>query len=122
MRAPHRHVLSVLSALAMLAVATAARAADLDGTWRFDLSAAEGEHSFTITLEVDGDEVTGTAGDESFTGTFKDGKLTLSGEHYVGEAGYSALLEITATLEGERLRGNATWDMFEASMTGRRTG
>ena len=120
---PHRLAPSLLSALVLLALPVAGHAQELAGTWRLEVTAPEGSHSLTITLEVDGETVTGTTeDDEPFTGTFRDGRLTLSGPRYVDEAGYSAKLEMTGTLDGDRIRGDATWDGYVASLVGRRTG
>ena len=40
---------------------------------------------------------------------------------YVPEAGMSATLDMTAKLEGDDLVGNATWDMYVATVHGART-
>lgn len=123
MSLPRRVTAWSFAALAVLALPAAAPAQELAGTWRFEVTAPEGSHALTLTLEVDGRTVTGlTEDEEAFTGTFEDGELRLSGPRYVDEAGYSATLEMTGTLDGDRIRGDATWDGYVARLAGRRTG
>jgi len=106
---------SVLCLIAMLSVAGGVGAQELDGTWDVTISAPEGSHSFTITLVTDGEKVTGTRGQDSYTGTFKDGKSELSGEHYIAEAGNGALLEISDVFDGAQIKGDGSWAGFEAT-------
>lgn len=115
------HILPFLCGVVMLALAGDVQAQELDGEWTFELTAPEGSHSFSITLAVDGEEVTGTAGDdETFSGTLKDGELKLSGDHYVDEVGYSATIELSGTLDGDTIKGTATWDTYEVTVFGTR--
>ena len=120
MNYPARYLRRGLCVLAILSVATGIRATVLDGEWSFNMSAAEGEHTFSVTPGVEGETVTGTSGDETFTGTFTDNQLVLSGDHYIDEAGYAAPLSLSGTLDADQITGTATWDSYDAALVGRR--
>jgi hypothetical protein len=104
----------------LLLAAQTAAAADLNGNWRFVFSNFEGDFPRTISLEVDGEKVTGKHDEEVFTGTFKDGQLELSGKHYAGEAGYSSTLTISGKFEGEELKGDGRWDTYSLTFVAER--
>lgn len=114
-----RWTVGILAVL-VITVAAGVRAADLDGEWSFTLSAPEGEHTFSITLAVDGEKITGTRSNETFTGTLKDGQVELSGDHYIDMAGYSAPFKMSGELEGNRITGEGTWDTYSVSVVGER--
>ena len=54
------------------------------------------------------------------TGSFDDGELKLAGEFYVMEAGYTSKLDMTVSMQGEQLKGTATWDIYIADVLGNR--
>ena len=116
-------LLAVVAFLGVALLPTNAAAQSLDGTWVFELTAAEGGHSFEVTLEIDGESITGTVpGDEQLTGTVSDEGFELSGQHYIDQAGYSGALNISGKLDGEEITGDASWEGFPLSLTGRRAG
>jgi hypothetical protein len=106
--------------LLLLSVARAGYAAEIDGKWDFKLDYASGTYivPFDLTLKAEGEKVTGTHGKETFEGTFKDGKLEISGNWYVPEAGYASTLKITGTLSGGTIKGSATWDTYSLGAVG----
>lgn len=106
--------------LATLALAACASAPAVNGDWDVVLTAPEGQTGFAMSVVVDGETAIATAGDHTFNGTYRDGKLTLKGDYYVPEAGYSAELDMDMRLEDDRLRGSATWDQFSADVAGSR--
>ena len=107
------------SLLLLVAVQTAA-AADLSGNWRFVFSSFEGDFPRTISLEVDGEKVTGKHDEEVYKGTFKDGQLEISGKHYASEAGYSSTLSISGEFEGKELKGKGSWDTYSLTFVAKR--
>lgn len=107
-------------ALLALVLGACASAPPVNGDWDVVLTAPEGQTGFEMSVVVDGETATATAGDHSFTGTFRDGKLMLKGDYYVPEAGYSAELDMDMRLVDDRLRGSATWDQFSADVAGSR--
>jgi len=110
----------IMSLLVALMLGACASTAPVNGDWDVTLSAAEGQTGFTMNVIVDGENATATAGEHTFEGTYRDGSLRLKGDYYVPEAGYSALLDMEMQLEGDQLRGSATWDQFSARATGSR--
>ncbi len=111
----------ILCSLVLLLVAQTAQAADLAGKWRFVLSNYDGDFPRTISLEVEGEKVTGKLGNEMLKGTYKDGQLELSGKHYAGEAGYESTLTLSGKFEGEQLKGDAKWDSYSLTFVATRT-
>lgn len=107
-------------ALAATLFIACASAPPVNGNWDLMLMAAEGSTGFPITIEAIGDQASASGGGSDFTGTWEDGELKLAGDFFVPEAGYSAELNMTVRVEGDRLRGIATWDQFEADVTGDR--
>ncbi|MCC3860670.1 hypothetical protein [Pseudemcibacter aquimaris] len=97
---------------------SSALAADIDGNWSITFSTAEGGSTIPFEIMVDGETVTADADGDALEGTYKDGVLKIKGPMYVPEVGMSATLDMTAQLEGNDLTGNATWDMYSASVYG----
>jgi hypothetical protein len=79
-------------------------------------SVSEGSTHFKMTVEVDGANAKSHVGDAVFNGSFNDGKLSLAGEFYVVEAGYTSKLDMTVSMQGELLKGTATWDIYTADV------
>lgn len=104
-----------------LIMITSAFAADVDGNWAVMFSSPEGGSVVSIEIKIDGETATAMADGDELIGTYKDGELKLKGPMYVPEAGMSATLDMTAKLEGDDLVGNATWDMYVATVHGTRT-
>ncbi len=92
----------------------------IDGDWKVSLTAPEGATYFTMTVAIDGDSATGHVGETVLTGNYVDGNLRLKGDYYVIEAGYTSKLDMTIKLEGDQLKGKATWDMYTADVLGKR--
>ena len=109
-----------LAMTATLLVACAAAPPPVVGDWDVTLTAPEGQTGFTMSVAVDGETATATAGSHSFEGTYRDGKLNLMGDFYVPEAGYSATLDMDIQYSEEALNGSATWDQFSADVDGSR--
>jgi hypothetical protein len=108
------------SALLILA-ATIGIAAPVDGEWDLSLTAPEGATYFKMTIAIDGEAASGMVGEVAFNGSYKDGNLKLTGDYYVPEAGYNAVLDLDMRLDGEVLTGTATWDMYTADVLGKRS-
>jgi len=95
-------------------------AAGVDGDWTLVLTAPEGATEFTMSIAVDGSDVFGRVGDAEFTGTLDGERMRLAGDLFVPEAGYVAPLDLDLRLDGEELRGIATWDVYTANVVGKR--
>ncbi len=121
MRPTLRSGLWLLALCFTLCAAAPLHAQEVNGDWVFQLTASEGSDHFTMKLAVDGETVSGAIGEnETFEGSFKDGQLKLTGQHYVEQAGYAAPLVMSGTVDGDQIRGTASWDSFAATMEGHR--
>ena len=108
-------------ALVASIIAGCASAPPVNGDWDVTLTAAEGSTGFPMTIEASGDQASASGGDSIFSGTWEDGELNLKGEFFVLEAGYSAELDMKIRMDGDRLKGTATWDQFQIDVTGDRS-
>ncbi len=109
-----------IAVITSLFLVTSAFAADVDGEWSVMFNAAEGGTTVPMTITVDGEDAKAMAGTDELTGTYKDGKLTLEGPMYVPEAGMTSTLNMDATIDGDKMTGTATWDMYSADVIGTR--
>lgn len=120
MRRLAKHVHITLCVLALLLLEQTAVAADLNGKWDFVFDTEVGIYESSWTLTVNGDKVTAKQDETVLTGTFRDGKLALSGEFYAAEAGYAAEMKISGKLESDQFKGDASWDVYEMTFTATR--
>ncbi len=111
---------SALSTLALLVIVQASGAADISGAWALTLDTPGGLRESTMELTVNGKDVTAKMGETTLKGTFVDGKLELAGKMYAAEVGYEADFTLKGTLEGEELKGDATFDIYEMTFTGKK--
>lgn len=107
-------------AVASLLFVSNAFAADVDGEWSVAMNSAEGGTIVPMTISVEGETAKAMVGTDELTGTYKDGELKLTGPLYVPEAGMTSTLDMTATLDGDQLKGKANWDMYTANVLGTR--
>lgn len=101
-------------------VACAAAPPPVNGDWDIRLTAAEGSTGFPINIVANGEQASATGGNTEFTGTWVDEELRLSGDFFVPEAGYTATLDMTIRVDDDKLTGSATWDQFQADVSGER--
>ncbi len=110
----------LLCALALLLLTQAAVAADLSGKWNIVFDTSNGEYEFPLTLTVKGENVAATIDGQEMKGTFRGGKLELAGEFFPAVAGYKAELKISGQTEGDQIKGDASWDVYEMTFTATR--
>jgi len=106
----------------MMAIALLASilcAADLSGKWDFVWQTPGGERRNPMVFTVDGENVTADipGNTTKITGTLRENKLTLSGTLYSPEAGQEGKFKLEATLEGEQLKGSASWEEHHMTFT-----
>ena len=106
--------------LALILLTQVAVAASLSGKWNFVFYTEDSEYPKTIVLTTQGDHVTAKIADTVLEGTYKDGKLELTGDYYAEEAGYKAMLKLSGKLAGDQIKGNATWDYYQLTFTANR--
>jgi len=86
----------------------AAQEVDVTGTWNMTVESQQGTTNPTVTLEQDGQDLTGhyssqTLGEADVTGSVNGSQVTFSFTAEVG--GQSVPVSYTATLEGDVLSG-----------------
>jgi hypothetical protein len=94
--------------------------AGLDGKWNFVFRSGEGEHNRLIELSVRGENVTAKHGEEVYKGTYHDGTLEITGEHFAMEAGYKATLKLSGKPAGDKIEGTASWGDYQLTFTATR--
>ena len=91
----------------IFAIACAALAqTSVAGKWKFVFDTEGGIREQTQVFEQSGEAVTGKWEDADIKGTFKNGKLNLSFPLHSKEGGFSATLNINASLEADALKGS----------------
>jgi hypothetical protein len=97
--------------------------ADLNGRWNFIWQTPGGERRSTLTFKQNADKVEARFpdGNEPITGTFRDGKLSLSGRVFSSEAGEAADFRMDGTLSDGELKGTGGWGEHQLTFTARKT-
>ena len=113
------NLLTVLALLVCLAPQSAF-AEDIAGKWNLTWDTEGGIRHTVWEVKQDGEAVYVTSDGQQFEGTFKDGRLELSGRSYSSEAGYSAELKVEGTLENGQLKGRGSWDAYAMTFSGER--
>ena len=97
--------------------------ADVDGTWNCTMNTPMGAGSVTLTLATNGDELSGKLASDQGTMEFAGGKVegnNLSWTVSVDQP-MPMKIETTATIEGDKLTGQAQLGSFgTAQLTGTR--
>jgi opacity protein-like surface antigen len=97
--------IAVLAAFA-LATATAAFAADVDGTWTATFDTQIGEQHYTYTLKADGEKLTGTAKGDYGETKIEDGVIKgndLSFTENLNFQGQPITIKYKGTLDGDQI-------------------
>ena len=103
----------MICSLALLLFAPADLAGGVDGAWEFVFDTEGGERTGEMVMKADGENVTAKMGESVLKGTLKDGELKLKGDYYADEAGYKAEFNLTGNVEGDTIKGKASWDLYE---------
>lgn len=90
------------------------------GKWDITLDTPGGERKAAPSFTLDGDKVGGKWDQSEVAGTFKDGKLELSFALTSNEAGQTAPLKISATIEGGAMKGTWSWATYDGRLTGKK--
>ena len=112
-------MLSLLALLVCLAPQSAF-AEGVAGKWNLTWDTQGGIRQTVWEVEQDGDALSVMTDGQKLEGTFKDGRLELSGEIYAVRAGYSAELKVEGTLVGGQLKGKGSWGGYAMSFVGER--
>lgn len=112
--------LFTLLALLVCLAPQSAFAESVAGNWKLVWDTEGGIRHTEWEVEQDGESVSVTTDGQKLEGTFKDGRLELSGKLYSSEAGYSAELKVEGTLENGQLKGRGSWDAYGMTFSGER--
>jgi hypothetical protein len=96
--------------------------ADLNGRWNFIWQTPGGERRSTLSFKQNADKVEARFPDvnEPITGTFRDGKLSISGRVFSSEAGEAADFHMDGSLSGGELKGTGGWGEHQLTFTARK--
>jgi len=102
------------------AAAPPAHAADVDGAWHVVFQTEVGPRETPLSVSTEGESAKATMGETELSGTYKDGLLELSGEHYAADAGYTSTLTIKGHVEDGELKGDWVWSEYSSVFAGSR--
>ena len=96
--------------------------AELNGKWSFIWQTPGGERRSTLAFTQNAEKVEARFPEatEPIRGTFRDGKLALSGRLYSDEAGETADFRVEGTLSGDELKGTGAWGEHDLTFTARK--
>ncbi|MDE0263602.1 MAG: hypothetical protein OXJ37_14465 [Bryobacterales bacterium] len=117
------HLKANLLALLALLVCLAPQSAfaeSVAGKWNLTWDTEGGIRHTVWEVKQDGDAVSVTTDGHELEGTFKDGRLEVSGKFYSSEAGYSAELKVEGTLADGQLKGRGSWDAYGMTFSAER--
>lgn len=112
--------LPILLTLLVCLAPLSAFAESVAGKWNLVWDTEGGIRNTVWEVKQDGDAVSVTTDGQELEGTFKDGRLELSGKFYSSEAGYSSELKVEGTLENGQLKGRGSWDAYGMTFSGER--
>lgn len=117
----HRRT-TVLPLLALLVclVPQRALAESIAGKWNLVWDTQGGVRYTVWDISQDGEVVSVETDGQKIEGTFKDGRLEVSGKLHAARAGYSAEMNAEATLVNGRLKGKGSWAGYALSFVGER--
>ena len=115
-----RTIVLPLLALLVCLVPQCALAESIAGKWNLVWDTQGGVRYRVWDISQDGEAVSVETDGQKIEGTFKDGRLELSGKLYAAGAGRSAEFKAEGTLVNGRLRGEGSWGGYVMSFEGER--
>lgn len=117
-----RRTTTLLPFLALLVclVPQCALAESIAGKWNLVWDTQGGVRHTVWDISQDGETVSVETDGQKIEGTFKDGRLEVSGKLHGARAGYSAEMEAEGTLVNGRLKGKGSWGGYNLSFVGER--
>lgn len=112
----------MLSLLALLVCSApqSAFAESIAGKWSLVWDTQGGVRNQVWDIRQDGEAVSVETDGQKLEGTFRDGRLKVSGKIHAARAGYSAELRAEATLVNGQLKGKGSWSGYFMSFVGER--
>jgi hypothetical protein len=120
--------LAVLALVVVVWMQPTASAFELTGQWDFVFDTEGGVRRTPVTLQLNGEQVSGKFDKSDIQGTFRGGKLDLKFPHYSAEGGLEAELSLQGSVEGDGLKGGwrfgehgGAWTATKVKQTQQRT-
>lgn len=117
-----RRTTTLLPFLALLVclVPQCALAESIAGKWNLVWDTQGGVRHTVWDISEDGETISVETDGQKIEGTFKDGRLEVSGELHAARAGYSAEMKAEGTLVNGKLKGKGSWAGYALSFVGER--
>lgn len=109
-----------LLALAVCLVPQSAFAESIAGKWNLVWDTEVGVRHKVWDISQDGEAVSVETDGQKIEGTFRDGRLEVSGDFYASGVGHSAQVKIEGTLTDGKLKGEGIWGGYSMSFVGER--
>ena len=117
----HRSTIMLpLLALLVCLVPQSALAESVAGKWNLVWDTQGGVRHQVWDISQDGEAVSVKTDGQKIEGTFRDGRLEVSGKIHAARAGYSADLKVEGTLVNGQLKGKGSWGGYLMSFVGHR--
>lgn len=107
-------------ALLVCLVPQFALAESIAGKWNLVWDTQGGVRHQVWDISQDGEAVSVETDGQKLEGTFKDGRIELSGKIHAARAGYSAELKAEGALVNGQLKGKGSWGGYVMSFVGER--
>lgn len=107
-------------ALLLCSVPQSALAESIVGKWNLVWDTQGGVRHQVWDISQDGEAVSVETDGQKLEGTFKDGRIELSGKIHAARAGYSAELKAEGALVNGQLKGKGSWGGYVMSFVGER--
>lgn len=102
-------------------LASAADTGDVNGVWDFVLITEVGDKPMQMNVAVNGEMVSGKAGEQDIAGSYKEGVLSLTlKDFYSPDAGFKADLKLTGNVNGKALAGSWAFGEYNGPLKGTR--
>lgn len=99
--------------------APAAASVDVNGLWNFVLITEVGDKAAQVSVKADGETVSGLAGEQAVSGSFKDGVLILvMKDFYSPDAGFKADLRLQGKVNGKEIAGSWSFGEYSGPLKG----
>lgn len=99
--------------------APAAASVDVNGLWNFVLITEVGDKAAKVSVKADGETVSGLAGEQPVSGSFKDGVLILvMKDFYSPDAGFKADLRLQGKVNGKEIAGSWSFGEYSGPLKG----
>ncbi|MDE0622723.1 MAG: hypothetical protein OXH83_13750 [Bryobacterales bacterium] len=107
-------------ALLVCLVPQSAMAESITGKWNLVWDTQGGVRHQVWDISQDDEAVSVETDGQKMEGTFRDGRLEVSGKIHAARAGYGSELKVEGTLVNGQLKGKGSWGGYVMSFVGER--